>query len=96
LEFSIFGIPKPDMTIFLNVSPETSIELVKLKEKRDYIKNDKNVDLHEADKDHIINAYNTILQVVDKFDNCIKIDCEKDGKILPIDVITKMILEKIL
>ena len=38
LEYGIFGIPRPDKTIFLNVSPEMSQKLVLMKEKREYLK----------------------------------------------------------
>ena len=38
LEYNIFGIPKPDKTIFLNVSPEMSQKLVLKKEEREYLK----------------------------------------------------------
>jgi dTMP kinase len=38
LEYNIFGIPKPDLTIFLNVSPEMSQKLVLQKQDRSYIK----------------------------------------------------------
>jgi dTMP kinase len=38
LEYNIFGIPKPDKTIFLNVSPQMSQMLVLKKEKREYLK----------------------------------------------------------
>ncbi|MDR0771803.1 MAG: hypothetical protein LBF15_01790 [Candidatus Peribacteria bacterium] len=39
LEFEIFGIPKPDKVIFLNVSPEMSQKLVLMKNEREYLKN---------------------------------------------------------
>jgi dTMP kinase len=38
LEYNIFNIPKPDKTIFLNVTPEMSQRLVLLKEDRIYLK----------------------------------------------------------
>lgn len=38
LEYNIFGIPKPDKTIFLNVSPEMSQKLVLKKQQREYLK----------------------------------------------------------
>jgi dTMP kinase len=38
LEYGIFGIPKPDKTIFLNVSPQMSQKLVLMKEDREYLK----------------------------------------------------------
>jgi dTMP kinase len=38
LEYNILGIPKPDKTIFLNVSPEMSQKLVLKKAEREYLK----------------------------------------------------------
>jgi dTMP kinase len=38
LEYNIFQLPKPDKTIYLNISPEMSQKLVLKKEKRDYLK----------------------------------------------------------
>jgi dTMP kinase len=38
LEYNIFQIPRPDKTIFLNVSPEMSQKLVLMKEDRSYLK----------------------------------------------------------
>jgi hypothetical protein len=34
------------------------------------------MDLHEEDKDHLINAHCSAMQVVEKFDDWLKIDCE--------------------
>jgi dTMP kinase len=38
LEYNILGIPKPDKTIFLNVSPDMSQKLVLKKAEREYLK----------------------------------------------------------
>lgn len=46
-EFSVFGIPKPDLVRFLKISPKHPHRLVAKKEQRDYIKGG-NVDLHEC------------------------------------------------
>ena len=96
LEYNIFGITRPDKTIFLNVSPETSRELVLKKEERSYIKLWKKTDLHEEDKEHMENAYNTALFISRKNPDWVKIDCEKDWKMRNIEEITEMILKEIL
>ena len=96
LEYNIFKINKPDLTIFLNVSPEMSQKLVLKKEKREYLKGDKKMDLHEEDKNHLKNAWDAAMDVVDKFDDWIKIDCEENWKMKSIEEINKEILEKIL
>ncbi len=94
LEYEILWIKKPDKVVFLNVSPELSNSLVESKEKRDYIKDNKNKDIHEDDKNHMINAYIAANYVAKKF-NWIVIECEKDWKIKSREEITEMILGKI-
>ena len=95
LEFWIFWIPKPDKIIFLNVTPKMSQKLVLMKEDRDYLKWNKKMDLHEEDKNHLQNAHNSAMSVVEKY-NWIKIDCEKNGEMRSIDEINKEILNEII
>ena len=95
LEFEIFGIPKPDKIIFLNVSLETSIRLIGEKQKREYIENKENKDLHEADENHLRKSIETALFVSEVEKNWIQINCEKDGKILEKREITEKILQEI-
>jgi len=96
LEYNILGLQKPDLTIFLNVSPKMSQKLVLQKEKREYIKNWKKMDIHEEDKNHLENAYQSAKLVVEKFDDWVKIDCEQNWEMKSIEEINKEILGKIL
>lgn len=94
LEFEIMWIPKPDKIIFLNVSPTTSQELVLKKQKREYLKWWKKMDLHEEDKNHLTNAYNAAVEIVKKY-NWIQIECEKNWNMRSIEDINKEILNNI-
>jgi len=96
LEYEIFNINKPDLTIFLNVSPEMSQKLVLMKEEREYLKNWKKMDIHEEDKNHLINAHKSAMSVVERFNSWKKIDCEQDWEMKSIEKINKEILDKIL
>lgn len=96
LEYNIFGIPKPDKTIFLNVSPEMSQKLVLKKQQREYLKWGKKMDLHEEDKDHLQNAHASAMQIVQNNPDWVKIDCEKNSQMREISHITQNILEEIL
>ncbi|MCH2189092.1 thymidylate kinase [Candidatus Gracilibacteria bacterium] len=96
LEYNIFGIPKPDKTIFLNVSPEMSQKLVLKKEERDYLKGGKKMDIHEADKNHLIQAHASALSVVANHDDWVQIDCEQDGDMKSIEEIHEEILKEVL
>lgn len=95
LEFGIFNIPKPDKTIFLNVSPEMSQRLVLKKQDRKYLKWDKKMDLHEEDKDHLKNAHNTAIQIAKKY-NWTQIDCEHNWNMKTIEEINNLILDIII
>lgn len=95
LEFEIFWIPKPDKVLFLDVPPEISQKLVEKKEARDYIKWDATKDLHEADENHLTNAYKVAWEILAEFPDWEKIDCCENGNILPIEVITQKILSSI-
>jgi len=96
LEFNIFKIPEPDKTIFLNVSPEMSQKLVMKKDDRAYLEWDAKMDIHEADKNHLINAWETANYLVKKYDNWVKIDCEYNQEMRSIDDIHSDILKEIL
>lgn len=96
LEYNIFGIPKPDKVIFLNVTPEMSQKLVLKKEERNYLKDGKKMDIHEADLDHLSKAHLKAMKIVDMYDDWVKIDCVENGEMLPIDVVTEKILKEIL
>lgn len=96
LEFEIFGIPKPDKVLFLDVPPELSQKLVEKKEERDYIKWGLKKDLHEADENHLKDAYIAAKHIVSHFsDTWEEIQCCENGNILPVEDITKKILTKI-
>jgi hypothetical protein len=73
-----------------------SQRLVEKKESREYIKDGSNKDIHEADDNHMNDAYDAALQVVEHFSNSWeKVECCENENILPIDVITQKILTKI-
>ncbi len=97
LEYEILWIPKPDKVLFLDVPPEVSQRMVETKQDREYIKDGSNKDIHEADDNHMSDAYQAALQVVKHFsDTWEAVPCCKDGNILPVDTITQKILTKII
>ncbi len=96
LEYWIFNIPKPDKTIFLNVSPEMSQKLVLMKDDREYLKWWKKMDLHEEDKDHLINAHSSAMDVVSRYSDWVKIDCEESLQMRSIDDINADIINEII
>jgi dTMP kinase len=95
LEYKIFGIPKPDKVLFLDVPPEVSQKLVDKKEARNYIKDGKTKDLHEADEHHLSKAYKVAHEILKEFSDWKQVKCTQDGVMLPQEVITQKILSHI-
>ncbi len=95
LEYNIFSLPRPDKTIFLNVSPEMSQKLVLAKEKRQYLRWNKKMDIHEQDKNHLENAHSLAMEILEKY-SWSKIDCEKNWEMRNIEDINEEILAEVL
>ncbi len=99
LEFEIFKIPRPDLTIVLYVDPETNQRLMASRPDKEYLKG-KKTDIHEADLEHLRKAGEAFLYVAKKFGWTI-IDCapktaeNPEGKLLSIDEIHEMIWKKV-
>ena len=75
LEYNKFGIPKPDINVFLDIPLEISEQLTESRGKRD---------AHESDPDHLANAYRSYHAMIKEFpDDFAVIHCVENGKILP-------------
>ena len=83
LEYWLLKLPKPDITIFLHVPFENTIELRK---NRDFI------DEHEKSEDHLKNAEKAYIELSELY-NWNRIECIKNNKLRSIDDISKEILE---
>jgi hypothetical protein len=54
------------------------------------------MDLHEEDTDHLKNAHASAMDVVSRYSDWVKIDCEKDLEMRSIEEINEDILKEIL
>lgn len=89
LEYSRFGIPKPDCTLFLNVPASVTFEKVKARTDNDVqLKRD----IHEESYDIQFNAYSFGLLCCKLFDWKI-IDCIREGGMMPVDELSDILLE---
>jgi dTMP kinase len=84
LEYEIFGIPKPDLTIVLHVDAVVAQELSghKYKGSRKFT-NGHEKDLHEKDLDHLKRAEKIFLEIPEFFPNTKLVECMENGKLLP-------------
>ncbi|MDD3190986.1 MAG: dTMP kinase [Candidatus Pacebacteria bacterium] len=94
MEFEIFGIPKPDIVLYLDVLPEVGRKLVGKKDSRAYTKGKKR-DVHESDKQHLTNARNQALRLVKENDDWKKVDCMKSKEILPPEEVSELIWREV-
>ena len=91
-EFNLFELPIPTEIFFLNMPVEKSIELMKNRENK--FSHEMKKDIHEKDKNHLIDAYNSACDVAKEY-NWFEINCTVDNKIRSIDDIHEEIYNEI-
>lgn len=91
-EFNLYGLPVPTEVFLLKMSPEVSLELMKDRENK--FTHELKKDIHERDKNHMIDAFNAACDVAVDY-NWYTIECVKDGKIRTIEDIHEEIFEEI-
>jgi dTMP kinase len=85
LEYKVFGIPKPDLVFFLYVPLVFAQTLIAKKKKDQYEKNTK----------YLKKVESMYLETVKTNKSWVKIDCVKNNKILPPEIIHQKILDKL-
>lgn len=97
MEYEVFKIPRPDVTLYLDLPTKIVLELLKKRDsskiKREYLKKKK--DVHEADVNFLVNSHKSALKLAKEVPNFVKIECSKNNKILPREIIHEMIYEKV-
>jgi len=83
LEYWLLKLPKPDITIFLHVPFENTIELRK---NREFI------DEHEKSEEHLKSAEKAYIELSELY-NWKRIECIKNGQLRPIEDINEEILQ---
>lgn len=97
MEYEVFGIPRPDLTLYLSLPINIVLQLLKdrdsSKMKREYLKKKK--DVHESDVQHLINSRKSALKLEKEIKNFVKIECAEKGKIMTREKIHEIIYEKV-
>ena len=91
LEYNIFGLPKPDCVIFLDMPPAYSL---KLRQQRNELKQGLTADIHEADQTYLQNAYENAIGIA-KHQEWHTISCVADDNIRTIEDIHAEIVRTI-
>lgn len=97
MEYEEFGIPRPDITLYLSLPIEIVMKLLNDREssqmRRKYLK--KNKDVHEADEKFMKNSIKSALWLSKTQPGWVKINCSKKKEILSREKIHEMIYEKV-
>ena len=97
MEYEVFGIPRPDVTLYLSLPTDIVLRLLKERDSskmhRAYLKKKK--DVHEADVNFLINSRKSAQKLVKEIPNFIKIECAPEGQILSRETIHEEIYKKI-
>lgn len=80
LEYKIFNIPKPDLSIILHVEAEISQELARQRKREDWT--GKTTDIHEENLEHLKKAERVYLEIAQSFPDYHLIRCTKNQGIL--------------
>ncbi|MCE9585380.1 dTMP kinase [Candidatus Nomurabacteria bacterium] len=82
MEYEVFKIPRPDMTLYLSLPVSISLDLMKERQskmKREYLKKKK--DVHESDVDFLENSRKSALWLSSYLKNFVKINCANKNQI---------------
>ena len=82
LEHNIYGLPRPDVTIFLDMPPEYGAMLMKDRANKSNGTDVK--DIHESDFSYLETSYNNAVYVAERF-GWKRISCVSDGKIRSVE-----------
>jgi len=91
LEYKVHKLPKENLVIYLYVPWQTGLELTDKKTARQYLKGRQ--DIAEKDINHRIQSENMYLELSRKYKHWHKIDCVKDGRMLPVSEIFSRVKE---
>lgn len=96
MEFGVFGLPKPDVILYLDVPIEVSEKLLEEKtsfSKKKYSKGRK--DLAESNAKHQRDARVSALKMIQKNNHWVKISCVERGVLLSREVIAERIWQRV-
>jgi len=92
-EFNLYGLPKPTEVFFLNMPVVTALELIKDRENK--FSHTAQKDIHERDKNHLIDAHNAAVDVAKKY-GWFEVNCAPNGNLRTIEDIHNQIYNEII
>lgn len=90
LEYDLYGLPRPEAVVWLDVPVDVSQRLIQLKQKRVYT--DRAADLQESDTAYLANVRSVYAELAQAQDNWRRIECCAGGEMLAQSAITEAII----
>jgi dTMP kinase len=90
LEFNVYALPQPDLTLLLDLSVQTAQQLIARKAARSYT--NKSADLQEADATYLQRVRQVYLDLQAADTRWLRIDVEQNGKLRSVDEVAREIL----
>ena len=91
-EFNLYSLPIPTEVFFLNMPVDTALELIENRQNK--FDNNAKKDIHERDKNHLIDAHEAACYVAKKY-NWYEIKCVENNKLRTIEDIHEQIYKEI-
>ncbi len=91
VEFGVYGLPRPDLCVLLDIPPEVAQELIARKPRRDYT--EQSADLQEADPGHLRQTREVYLELARTRPTWKCVPCVRDGVLRTADEIASEIWE---
>jgi len=95
IEYRIFGVPRPDLTIIPHMPADIAQKLTGRRQQRLYIERD-NHDIHETDAEHLKNAEAAYLWLVEQYpDDHVLVECMEEDAMLPPEAVHALIYQEV-
>lgn len=91
-EYGIYGLPRPDKVIFLDMPPEWGIKL--MAQRANKITGEAQKDIHERNSSHLFESYENAVYAAEKF-GWERIVCVKDNAVRTVEDIHEEIYSKV-
>lgn len=89
-EYNKYGLPKPDITLFLDMPVECGQRL--MRERANKIDGSDTKDIHESNTDYLYESYNTAVRAAEKY-GWHRISCAIEGRIRTVEEINNEIFD---
>jgi dTMP kinase len=89
MEYEVFGVPRPDLHVWLDVPPQTAVGLITGKGERDYLEGEE--DIHEGDLDYLRATRRMYEHLAEVGQDWWEVSCAPEGGLLSEEEVTRLV-----